>query len=504
MVIELPTFGDIETGGMQRKGPFTDIDEFLNAVEDAQAGDLIILADGNYDISGKEIEVENRIGTATQGIIVKPETVGGAILEGSQAAARFRFQDCRYFTWYGFKHMHKAPTEEDNIVFRGGNNNRFARCEVKLDNEDPEDPHDKRHWLQISNCKAMRVDHCFFHHKKSKGQFCNVKFGSDNDPGEGAIFEYNYFLHQDYNEIAGDDNIGDAGGEGIQMGDSAHASRYYRAIVRYNCFEECNGDGEIVTNKSCGNLYYNNTFTNSNGSLTLRHGHSTAVLANYFKNCGLRVCGANNLIANNHFTDNSRSGNRRPLVIHNGKEEGSYERVINNHIILNTFANGSGTANEIVVWGSGNGSREPRNNKFRGNIISGENGMLLKLNNNHPSNTITDNIGWITRNEAYGDLLTQMATRVNPLLTRDGDGIYRLQSGSPARNKFQGTPFKELTDVDIDGKERGPNTDAGCHQYSTESKRPKKRITPEDVGPKATTDLGDSPDWNPEPVNPQD
>jgi hypothetical protein len=285
------------------------------------------------------------------------------------------------------------------------------------------------------------------------------------------------------------------------MGHSEMKRKYFRTIFRYNYLEQCNGDGEIVTNKSSGNLYYNNTFTDCNGSLTLRHGDSTAVLANYFKNCGLRVLGAYNLIANNHITDNSRQGNRRPLIIHNGKDEGSYERVEHNHIILNTFANGSGRAGEIVVWGSGDGSRKPTNNEFRGNIITGENGLVFKLNNNDSSNTIKDNIIWATGDATYDDnVSTQMARRENPKLTRDGDDIYRLQSDkSVACGLFKGTPFGDLTKIDIDGEERGPNTDAGCDQFSTVAAdmKPKKRITQTHVGTTAILTLGDSPEWDP-------
>jgi hypothetical protein len=121
------------------------------------------------------------------------------------------------------------------------------------------------------------------------------------------------------------------------------------------------------------------------------------------------------------------------------------------------------------------------------------------LNNNDSSNTIKDNFMWDAGNATYDDRVSaQMAKREDPLLTRDGDGIYRLQSGSPARNKFQDTPFKDWTNVDIDGEERGPKTDAGCDQFSTELKKPKKRITSEDVGPNAKTDLGDSPAWIPQ------
>jgi hypothetical protein len=383
----------------------------------------------------------------------------------------------------------------------------------------------------------MKVDHCFFHDKPSEGQFCNVKYRSDNKHGEGPLFEYNYFLHQDYDEIVekddnGDPKIGDAGGEAIQMGDSKLCRFYFRAIVRYNYFEECNGDGEMITNKSSGNIYYNNSFTNTLGTMTLRHGDSTAILGNYFEACGLRVGGAKNLTANNHFTKNSTNvPQRRPLVISTGdfeldpekpreQQQGAHwERVINNNIILNTFANGDGRADSIVLWGRKEGSKLPTGNKFKGNIITAKNGKLLEIpegviingkikedgKEKEIRNEISDNIGWAMGNAKKGDLSSEMVkTDMDPQLTEDTDGIYRLQSGSPARNNFQGTPFRELTTMDIDGEERGPNTDPGCDQFSTASTKPKRRITTADVGPKATTDVGSSPDWDPQPVNSRD
>ena len=296
------------------------------------------------------------------------------------------------------------------------------------------------------------------------------------------------------------------------MGHSSMDRTDFRAIFRYNYLDKCNGDGETVTNKSSSNIYYNNSWINNNGSLVLRHGDSTAVLGNYFEKCGLRVFGADNLIANNHFTRNSNDNEaRRPLVIMNGKEVrpsasgGTMECVINNDIILNTFANREGTAEQIVLWGRGSNSKKPTGNRFRGNILTARHGKLLEFANGATAsgNTISDNIGFVTGDAEFGHLSTAMATRIDPLLTlEDGnsnDGIFRLKRGSPARNKLTGTPFSSLTTVDIFAMTRSGNTDAGCCQFfdTSSTTRSKKRIFPEDVGPKATIDLGDSPPWNP-------
>ena len=522
---------DLDTSGIiNKKGPFKNVDDFLDAVHDAQKGDWIILANGSYDVGrNKNTSFSDLIGTAENPIIVSAEEVGKVTLMGS---AGYEFEDCKFLTWYGFNHTHESSSG-DNISFKGGSNNRFARCEVKLKDDKDRDSKKKGKgktlWLRISNSKAMKVDHCFFHEKESEGQFCNVKYRSDNKHGEGPLFEYNYFLQQNYDKFVGKDEIGDAGGEAIQMGDSKLCRFYFRAIVRYNYFEECNGDGEMITNKSSGNLYYNNSFTNTIGTLTLRHGDSTALLGNYFEACGLRVGGANNLIANNYFTKNSNDvAQRRPLVISTGDWEldpkksredqqgAHHELVVNNNIILNTLANGDGTAKSIVLWGRDEGPKMPTGNKFKGNIIMAKNGELLEIaedviingkkkengKEKEIKNDISDNIGFFTGDAKKGDLSSEMATTdKDPLLTEDSDGIHRLQEGSPAHNKFQGTPFSEFTIVDIDGVDRGPNTDAGCHQFSTASTKPKRRITRADVGPTATTDLGNSPDWDPKPVN---
>ena len=225
MVTELGTsFNDLPISSDQnKKGPFEEIDDFLEAVNDAQEGDEIILANGSYDVSSnKDTKFSDRKGTATKPIIVRAQEVGKVILEGR---AGYKFENCKFFTWYGFNHRHEV-SGGDNISFQGGSNNRFSRCEVKLNDKGSKKKGERKsHWLQISDCKAMRVDHCFFHDKPSEGQFCNVKYRSDNKHGDGPLFEYNYFLHQDYDEIVekddnGDPKIGDAGGEAIQMGDS--------------------------------------------------------------------------------------------------------------------------------------------------------------------------------------------------------------------------------------------------------------------------------------------
>lgn len=122
----------------------------------------------------------------------------------------------------------------------------------------------------MENCKRMKVDHCKFHQKSTVGHFIDVLFddGKDNNVSDGPIIEYNHFLNQDLGDHpdnwAEDANgYGDAGGEAIKAGLARSCRTYYRVIFRYNVLEECNGDGEIISNKSCGNLYYHNAIVNN-------------------------------------------------------------------------------------------------------------------------------------------------------------------------------------------------------------------------------------------------
>ena len=52
--------------------------------------------------------------------------------------------------------------------------------------------------------------------------------------------------------------------------------------VEHNLFEECDGEIEIISNKSGKNTFRHNTFRRSSGTLTLRHGNWAEVYGNYF------------------------------------------------------------------------------------------------------------------------------------------------------------------------------------------------------------------------------
>jgi poly(beta-D-mannuronate) lyase len=457
---------------------------------------MIILANGSYTIpSSADTDISGRAGTGSNPIIIRAQTAGGVTLTGS---AGFTFSNCDNMTWYGFIHRHAG-----NISIGGGSADfRFSRCDVDLDTGTA-----RIHWLDIDDAPRFRVDHCYFHDMATEGGFIDVNLPSNQAIGQHAIIEYCRF--QNHTSPASDS------GEGLILGVSSNCRTHFRLIVRYNYITQCNGDGETITNKSSCNLFYNNTFINQNSAVTLRHGDSTAVIGNYFEGCGLRIYGADNVISNNVCTMNSLSTSnpRGPFTVGIGDvtrptaQGANYETVDNNDICFNTFHNSTGTFSPVVAWGrTPGGSLDPINNLFRGNIISGNNGTLFTFLNGTGvgSNTFSNNIAWIQGSAAYGDITTAMADRENMAtgLTRGTDGIWRItntSSGAYQHVSSSSNPLSAIAGctIDIDGETRGARADAGADHFSTATTKPKKRITLSDVGPSATTFLGDSPTWEP-------
>src|SRR5258707_256657 len=54
--------------------------------------------------------------------------------------------------------------------------------------------------------------------------------------------------------------LGANGGETIRIGDSRTSMLAANCVVEKNLFEKCNGEVECISNKSCGNIYRDNTF----------------------------------------------------------------------------------------------------------------------------------------------------------------------------------------------------------------------------------------------------
>jgi len=102
-------------------------------------------------------------------------------------------------------------------------------------------------------------------------------------------------------------NAGDS--ETIRIGTRSDQMVNSSSTVSNNYFVEADGENEIITNKSKNNIYINNTFRRSRGSLALRHGSNATIDGNYFlgENVdgtgGIRIVDSDHTITNNYIQD---------------------------------------------------------------------------------------------------------------------------------------------------------------------------------------------------------
>ncbi len=182
-----------------------------------------------------------------------------------------------------------------------------------------------------------RVDHCYFTGKNHVNATVVVEI--TGQPNYHRI-DHNYFGPRP--------ELGQNGGESIRVGYSGLSLTPSYTTVEYNVFKQCNGEGEIITNKSCNNTYRYNLFFESEGALTLRHGNSTQVYGNYFigngkpRTGGIRVIGEDQEIYHNYFHGLAGDGARSALSVMNGMLNSplhGYYQVRNARIRENTFVN---------------------------------------------------------------------------------------------------------------------------------------------------------------------
>ena len=128
----------------------------------------------------------------------------------------------------------------------------------------------------------------------------------------------------DHNYFGPRPNLGANGGETLRIGTSHFSLTNSNTVVESNYFDRCNGEHEIISNKSCQNVFKNNTFFECSGTLTMRHGNETWVEGNVFlgngkpSTGGIRVINEKQTVINNYGYGLKGYRFRGALVIMNG------------------------------------------------------------------------------------------------------------------------------------------------------------------------------------------
>ncbi len=459
--------------------PVVDPTEFAAAVASLRPGDTLTLQDGTWTNADLWL---NANGTADLPIIVRAQTPGQVVLTG---LSRLHIIGSHVVV-QGLRFENGFVPSEDVIEFRGdagavAKNCRLTDCAIIDYN--PPSAITQTGWVSLYGV-SNRVDHCYFSGKNNAGTLLAVWVNNGPDSANDHRIDHNYFGSRP--------PLGLNGAEIIRVGTSDVSLLPSRTVVEDNYFYRCNGEVEIIANKTGENVYRHNTFVECEGTLSLRHGNRCVVAGNCFlgngnqRAGGVRIMGEQHWVYNNYFGGLGGSEERAALSILQGLNDtplNGYAQVKDSVVAFNTFVRCQnslliGLAQIISVGGVPQVTTlPPVDCRIANNVIFSPTARLIDLR------TRPQNLVW-EGNLAYGAALgipsESGITEQNPRLDPGAEGLWRPSLDSPVRSAAQGA-YPQIVD-DIDGQPRPANSDSGCDQVSGQlpSRRPVGRT---DVGP---------------------
>lgn len=443
--------------------------EFDAAVMAASPGDTIILAEGEW----KDVDLKFKAaGVVEKPITVKAEIPGKTILTGS---SRLRLGG-EHLVIEGLWFRDPAAESGEVIEFRidsklHASHSRATNCAVTSSTSAKKQKGSR--WVSMHGTDN-RVDHCWLEGKTSEGATLVVWLGFEPE-GRHRI-DHNFFGPRPV--------LGKNGGETIRIGDSKTSLRDARCIIERNWFDRCNGEGEIISNKSCSNIYRQNLFSECEGALTLRHGHRCLVEGNWFRGNGrkltggVRIIGEDHRVVNNYLDglrgDEFRSG----ITFMNGIPDtplNGYSQVKRAFVAFNTLA---GCEHPILIGMTDDKkcSLPPAGSVIANNIVVAETSPPVEAMSDASGIRWVGNLMSGPRWEHAGDGIRWADVK----LEKQKDGVWRPAAGSPAIDsavKVDGSPQS-----DIHGQPRDAKPDAGCDE-SSPSPATIKMMTRAEAGP---------------------
>lgn len=289
-----------------------DVTALLQALEQAQPGDEILLADGIWADLVLTLDAK---GTKNKPIRISAKTPGKVYIEG---------KSCFYISGENIHidglHFRNGFTPGDAIIqFRDKNGQVGNHCRltnIAIDHFTQPNRHDRDHWIEFYG-RHNSLEHSTLIGKSNRGPTIRVFLkGNEN------IYNYhritgNYFGYRP--------RMGGPQAETMQIGDSGTSMTPSHTLVTDNFFDRCNGEVEVISSKSNFNEFRNNIFHLSEGSLVTRHGNYAIIDGNIFIGSddnpyigGVRLVNTGHWVTNNYFYKLQADEFRAPLAIMNG------------------------------------------------------------------------------------------------------------------------------------------------------------------------------------------
>jgi poly(beta-D-mannuronate) lyase len=425
--------------------------EIASAMLQAVPGDVLVMADGEWK---DQAIVFTGKGTEEKPVTLRAQTPGKVRLTGNSSIAI----DGEHLVVSGL-FLQNGQGRGDGVKL-AGRHCRLTECAVVGGSYKF-----SVHLFGTSN----RMDHCYLAEKTNDDPTLQVEVGAA--PNHHRL-DHNHFGHRP--------PLGRNGGETIRVGYSHQSMSVSGTVVENNLFDRCDGELEIISSKSCENIYRANTFLECAGTLTLRHGNRCRVEANFFLgqhkrgSGGIRVIGDDHHVINNYIDGVENGGIWITSGIPDSELKGYFQarRCV---IAFNTVVDSRGPCLELDAgFGTSRRSLRPEKITVANNLFSpGEDGRLFKG---------TEGEGWIWQgNVTAGVAADHTGVRsVGAVLARVADDLWRPTEAGGVRGVS--TEVLAAVKTDIDGQLRTDPPDAGCDQQSSlpVTNRP---LTAKGVGP---------------------
>lgn len=320
----------------------------------------------------------NKNGTASEPITISAQNPESVFMTGNSRV----YMRGSYLTISGL--VFKDPS---NLVVSGSTIepifelNKCNNCKVtnnKIDSYNGTEAQKtmKFKWIYIVDGQYNEISHNSFVGKYGIGSIINDNRSLGN--ADYLKIHHNYFADRTPINGLNDDNDQDA----IRIGTSTTSLSDSFSEIYDNYFYNFFGEIEIISNKSGKNKYYNNTFRDYGGGLTLRHGNNCEVYGNYFFaenndfTLGIRLIGEGHKVYNNYIEginsfkpSGSSSSVTGGINVMNGvsnPELNQYFQVKNAQVLNNTFVN---CDYAIRIGTSLGGDQAPENLTVANNIM---------------------------------------------------------------------------------------------------------------------------------------
>ncbi|MEM9260250.1 MAG: polysaccharide lyase 6 family protein, partial [Bacteroidota bacterium] len=296
-------------------------DDLRAAIAAAQAGDVLTLANGTY----RDLELKfTGQGTSEAPIILRAEEKGKVFLEGQSNLSL----SGEYLVVEGLVFRNGFTPTSEVISFRSDKETLCNNCRVTecvIDNYNPPERYDSDYWVALYG-KHNRFDHNYLTGKRNQGVTLAVRLNTESSRENFHRIDHNYFGHRAV--------LGSNGGETLRIGTSHYCQSNSNTLVESNYFYKCNGEVEIISNKSGQNIFRGNTFFESTGTLTIRHGNEVTIANNFFfgngvaNTGGIRIINAKQTVVNNYLEGLTGYRFRSAMTVMNGVPNSPLNRYV--------------------------------------------------------------------------------------------------------------------------------------------------------------------------------